>query len=269
MADKTDFAFKKLANREYTSTAKRWYEEQPNVPFKLKGSDVWIEDIPSIPPSSGTSVIQIFNTLTLTEDVTVANKQSWIAEYPPGSRIGSFIAPRYGSGYTVRVYDGSNSEIPTGDGSSWFFDYEMGILTFDNPPGNYGWITSDFKVKIYRYIGRTADDITTGSGGLAASEIDNDSTVSGVTVKDALENLNTANAALLNRFKYNQNLTAVSGTRIYSLPHTPVADSVQVFINGLLQEPGVGNDYTVSGNIVTFSEDLELNDIILAGYITN
>lgn len=98
-----------------------------------------------------------------------------------------------------------------------------------------------------------------------ASDISNDSTVSGVTVKDALEEL--AGAVDIYRFKYNQHLSTVSGTTIYSLPHSPVVDTAQVYVNGLLQEPGIGNDYTISGQIITFSENLALDDVLLASYI--
>jgi hypothetical protein len=266
MADKTDLSFKKIVGRQYTSTAKEWYEEHPVKPFNLNGADIWMDDIPAIPPSSTTSGIEVYNTLTLQEDVTVNNEKCWLAENPVGIRIGDFIPPRYGQGYTVRVYDGSNNEILTTDGSGWFFDYTSGILTFDNDPGGYGHDDSAFKLKVYRYIGQTADDITISSGTLNASDINNNSTVSGTTVKDALEILNTDSD--VSRFKYNQHLNTISGTRIYSLPDSPVANTVQVHVNGLLQEPGIGNDYTISSQIITFTQDLALDDVLLAHYIT-
>ena len=39
----------------------------------------------------------------------------------------------------------------------------------------------------------------------------------------------------------------------FTLANTPVTGSVDVFRNGILQEPGVGNDYTISGSTITFS----------------
>lgn len=265
MADKTDLSFKKIVGRQYTSTAKEWYEEFPVKPFNLNAADIWFDDIPTTPPTSGTSSIEVYNTITLQEDVTVNYEKCWLAEKPVGTRIGDFIPPRYGQGYTVRVYDGSNVEIPTTDGSGWFFDYTIGVLTFDNDPSGYGWDDSVFKLKVYRYVGQTAANITIASGVLNASDINNDSTVSGITVKDALEEL--AGAVDISRFKYNQLLSTVSGTTIYSLPESPVTNTVQIYVNGLLQEPGIGNDYTISGQIVTFSENLALDDVLLASYI--
>lgn len=38
----------------------------------------------------------------------------------------------------------------------------------------------------------------------------------------------------------------------YTLANTPVAGSEEVFLNGLLQEPGAGNDYTISGSTITY-----------------
>lgn len=38
----------------------------------------------------------------------------------------------------------------------------------------------------------------------------------------------------------------------FSLANTPVAGTEQVFLNGLLQEPGSGNDYTISGATITY-----------------
>jgi hypothetical protein len=206
MADKLDLVFKKIVARQYTTNAKAWYEEQPGIPFKVSGTDVWMDNLPTTPPSSGTSSVQVFNTLTLIQDMTVGSQRSWLAEYPTGTRIGSFIPPRYGQGYTVRLYDANNTEILTTDGSGWFFDYELGVLTFDYDPSTYGWNDSAFKIKAYRYIGRTAEDIVPASGTMRASDIVNDSTVIGITVKDALEWLDS------NKVDYNFGSNTISGT---------------------------------------------------------
>jgi hypothetical protein len=265
MADKLDLVFKKIVSRQYTTTAKAWYEEQPGIPFNVRGTDVWMDHLPSTPPSSGTSSVQIFNTLTLTQDLTVGSQRAWLAEYPSGTRIGSFISPKYGQGYTVRIYDANDSEILTTDGSGWFFDYELGVLTFDYDPGTYGWNDSAFKIKSYRYIGRTAEDIVPASGTLHASDITNDSDVYGITVEDALNYLATG-SGVATKFEFNQPLATVSGTQIYSIPHNPVSGTVCVYLNGLLQEPN--QDFVITGNIITFLIGIELGDVLLANYIS-
>lgn len=45
----------------------------------------------------------------------------------------------------------------------------------------------------------------------------------------------------------------INGSNVtFTLAHTPVAGSQSVFLNGLLQQSGAGNDYTISGATITF-----------------
>jgi hypothetical protein len=47
---------------------------------------------------------------------------------------------------------------------------------------------------------------------------------------------------------------SVNGSNaVFTLANTPVAGTEQVFLNGLLQQEGVGNDYTISGDTITFT----------------
>lgn len=55
----------------------------------------------------------------------------------------------------------------------------------------------------------------------------------------------------------------------FTLASTPVTNSVQVFLNGLLQQSGSGKDYTLSGTTVTFSTAPASGDILLIHYIVN
>ena len=56
-------------------------------------------------------------------------------------------------------------------------------------------------------------------------------------------------------------------TTDFTLDNTPVANSVQVFLNGLLQEEGSGKDYTLSGTTVSFATAPETGDILIIHYI--
>ena len=58
-------------------------------------------------------------------------------------------------------------------------------------------------------------------------------------------------------------------TTVFSLTSTPVTNSVQVFLNGLLQQAGSGKDYTLSGTTVTFVTAPATGDILLIHYIVN
>jgi hypothetical protein len=46
--------------------------------------------------------------------------------------------------------------------------------------------------------------------------------------------------------------TVNGSTTAFTLANTPIAGTEQVFLNGVLQEPGAGNDYTISGATITY-----------------
>lgn len=53
----------------------------------------------------------------------------------------------------------------------------------------------------------------------------------------------------------------------FTLDNTPVANSLQVFLNGLLQQSGSGKDYTWATTAVTFAVAPATDDILLIHYI--
>ena len=117
MADQLDLVFKKVVNRQYTTEVKKWYEENPGVPFKLKGSDVWVDNIPETPPVSDSAVIagyRVANKLVMTEDISVNSSKSWYAD-DTGTKLTGFISPRYGQGYTAELYAVGSAIIPPPD----------------------------------------------------------------------------------------------------------------------------------------------------------
>jgi len=60
----------------------------------------------------------------------------------------------------------------------------------------------------------------------------------------------------------------VNGTNTsYTLTNTPVTGTEQVFLNGLLQEPGAGNDYTISSGTITFLTAPVTGDKIRVTYL--
>ena len=61
---------------------------------------------------------------------------------------------------------------------------------------------------------------------------------------------------------------AVNGSNVtFTLANTPVAGTEHVYINGLLMEPGAGNDYTISGSTITTLFTLQTGDKIRVSYI--
>lgn len=248
--DKLDLSFKKLVNRQYTVNEKAWYEEAGGVGFKLKGADVWVEPIPSTPPVSSTSVVHVYDTLTLVVDPTVSGDRCWLAD--DGGRIGSFISPRYGAEYAVKLYDNANSEIFATDPSDWFFDYETGILTFGNTPPSSG----PYKVKVYRYIGRNVDDVSSVYG---VDNITGDKTFTdNVHILGTLEvdEATTLNSTL----DVTGNTTLKNNTNIQG---ALTADSTSHFVGNAQFDSNVmiDGDLTVQGTMTTIgTQDLVVKD---------
>lgn len=61
---------------------------------------------------------------------------------------------------------------------------------------------------------------------------------------------------------------AVNGSNTtFTLANTPVSGSEQVFLNGILQEPGSGNDYTISGTTITYLTAPATGDRIRVTYL--
>jgi hypothetical protein len=47
---------------------------------------------------------------------------------------------------------------------------------------------------------------------------------------------------------------AINGSNVtYTLANTPVIGTESLYLNGLLQEPGIGNDYGISGSTITMA----------------
>jgi hypothetical protein len=60
----------------------------------------------------------------------------------------------------------------------------------------------------------------------------------------------------------------VNGSNVtFTLANTPTAGTEHVYLNGLLQEPGAGNDYTISGAAITYLTAPLANDKIRVSYL--
>lgn len=62
--------------------------------------------------------------------------------------------------------------------------------------------------------------------------------------------------------------TDTPSTRVFNIAGGNVSSGTeQLFVNGVLQSIGSGNDYTISGNTVTFTYDLEAGDSVVISYV--
>lgn len=61
--------------------------------------------------------------------------------------------------------------------------------------------------------------------------------------------------------------TVNGSTTAFTLANTPTAGTEHVYLNGLLQEPGAGNDYTISGATITYLTAPVTGDKIRVSYM--
>ena len=248
-----DVSFKKLNNKRITtSTGKGINEEKGASTLELHYTDIKLDNIPSTPPGSSTSIVQVNTLLTLVEDLSVPNKQAWFAtsisdtvtanngsSLSESSRLKEWIPDKYdapgtiaGTGYEIKVYDKDNILVPKADASSWFFDYQTGILVFKNANTDSGTVISraPFKVTGYRYIGRknvywpTPRTVTFSGGNVTGSfTIDGSADVSGVVLTATASSsgqLNVTDDTTTNAPRYVSFTSVTSGAATFNVSST-------------------------------------------------
>jgi len=57
--------------------------------------------------------------------------------------------------------------------------------------------------------------------------------------------------------------------KVFTLSYTPESGSLSVYLNGLYQEEGSGNDYVLSGSDITFIDAPQSGDLIIVSYATD
>ncbi len=176
----TDTSFKKLSNKRVTtSTGKGLPEEKGASTLELYLPDVKTGLIPGTPPGASTDVLYYTGAIgqTLVVDTSVPNNLTWFATtgygnttaandgsaLSEGQRLGDWISDKYdgfgtvaGAGYEIKVYDKDSNLITKSDSSNWLFDYQTGILIFNNNVTSYGTGVSaigPFRIVGYRYVG--------------------------------------------------------------------------------------------------------------------
>jgi hypothetical protein len=186
-----DTSFKKLQNKRITtSTGKGINEEKGASTLELYLPDVKTEIIPGTPPGATTDVLYYTGAIgqTLVVDTSVPANLTWFATSGYGNtttandgsqssedaRLMGWISDKYdafgtvsGAGYEIKLYDKNSNLITKTDPSDWLFDYQTGILTFNNASTAYGAVATSgpFRIVGYRYIGKKGV-ITGAYGGL-------------------------------------------------------------------------------------------------------
>jgi hypothetical protein len=123
-------------------------------------------------------------------------------------------------------------------------------------------ISSTAAIDFSKLAALPSGDILVGSAGNVATAVamSGDATISNTGVV-------TITGGLANHFITREVPSgAIDGSNVtFTLAHTPIVGTECVFLNGLLQNAG-GNDYTISGAVITFVLAPETGSVILVNY---
>jgi hypothetical protein len=69
-------------------------------------------------------------------------------------------------------------------------------------------------------------------------------------------------------FVIGDDLTSQVGTNTFTLTYVPINGTVSMYVNGVRQRYGIGNDFTISGRLIYFNYTPQNGDSVLADYLT-
>ena len=181
----TDTSFKKLSNKRITTSVGKGLPEEKGA----STLELYLPDIKTgLIPGTGFAGYGVSGYLfyhgptaasgqTLAVDTSVPGNLTWFATAgwgnttaandgtaaSEGQRLGDWISDKYdafgtvpGAGYEIKVYDRNNNLITKSDNSNWLFDYQTGILVFNNDATSISTLISTsgpFKIVGWRYVG--------------------------------------------------------------------------------------------------------------------
>jgi hypothetical protein len=166
---KIDKSFRTLINKEFTTTAKKFYNELGANTINISTTEVWAEDVSSTPGIAvSAGVAKQYTEFTLAPLLGYASSAFYFASgsgFTPGTSIDrvtinedllqrNFISDKYGADYVAVLKDNGGTVVPPTDDIDWNFDYTTGILTIQDPSeGSY---TTPYKISVYQYVGKFA-----------------------------------------------------------------------------------------------------------------
>ena len=137
----------------------------------IKTASIWSQsdNIPSVMPSSNSSIVEVYldsvsGALETVEDGTSSDNRTW------KTNTTNWIPPSFGATYQLKVYAGPTGlsnvqssgtqlfETGSGNDDEWYFDYQSGVLHFigTNLPTDIGTGTSNvIYVSGAEYVGTT------------------------------------------------------------------------------------------------------------------
>ncbi len=163
------------------------------------------------------------------------------AAYAAYDRVGNFIPASVHSNYRPKLFKNSTETTPL-DASDWFVDCFAGVVTqeTDVPASMINYSTGS-TVQAYVYIGKTISDAIIAAG---------------------------SNIIFYDKKTVGNGITGVvdGSNVIFTLAATPDSGSEHIYINGVLQNAGGSNDYTISGSTITFASAIRVEDTLMVSY---
>lgn len=170
--------------------AKRPLEERerfdPTIPLPshmiLNLEEIWGHLLPGVPPAADSAEVIVHKNWPalpgetgawrLAARTDIPNNKCWLATSLAGvfggeldPRLENWIPAKYGSAWEISVYEDAagvpGAVIPITHAAGWLFDWQSGMLTFEQDPVALG-LTAPFWVKGYRYVGPSAKDVIDG-----------------------------------------------------------------------------------------------------------
>lgn len=256
-ASKTSIAFKKLVSVDHREDGNAFYEETAGGGVNVHADDVLLDTIPGTPPASTTSVVKVYTdagdgALKLVEDTSVAGQRGWAAAdgaSPTDDRLRKWIPPKFGQGYTVKLYqdDGTGtakgSQIFTTDAMDWFFDYETGFLSVQDSHSK----TTPFWIEAYRYVGNAVSS-------LSSSLVDADFGSNGIMVRTGAGTYTNRSIAA-----GSAKLTVTNGDGVAGNPTVEFGSVLLTDLSDVSGSSGSGN--VLRANIPTISSPKILTEL--------
>jgi hypothetical protein len=237
------------------------FEEIGARSLDIHNLDIKADPIPDVPPGSSTSVLQFYNYsagtgLTLVKDLTVSDNLTYFATIFNESsqeafanqlvgagatgRLFNFVSDKYdalgtaaGAGYEIKLYDKDGVQITKTDSSLWYFDYQTGILIFQNSASGTIASRAPFSITAYRYIGGFG--ITAGTGGTGSGNVGTGYT-SGLAYYTDANNITSSSS-----------LTWNDGTKVLTLSNSSFALSGSTIISGTWAGAAISTLYGGTG----------------------
>ena len=175
-ANPISLSFKTLINKEFTTTAKQFYEEFGANTINTNFTEVWSSEVSSTPATAvnagAARLLQDFELSPLTGFTTSVFYLVSGSGHTPGTNISrgsinvdllqrNFISTKYGAGYEIVLKENDGTIVYSTDPVDWFFNYQTGILSVTNPGGH----SLPYKVDVYQYTGQFLSQSLGGGSG--------------------------------------------------------------------------------------------------------